>query len=596
MFIPKFIKSSLWNNLAGLDLRSLALFRMVIAVAILLNALIYWPDLNTFFADPNGFFSISEAISKQSSYNWSLLYLSNQSFFWYLFILVYIASALLMLLGYQTRMVTIIAWILSFSLKTRASTFNSLADVQLVVVLFWAMFLPLGARFSIDQALNKHKPSSNQYVSIACLAFLLNVFYVYFMGALEKYHPIWREDFSAIYYALQSVQTTTPLAPIILKLGDGLKPMSALVYYLELVGPFLLFISWKKQLARLIIVVLLIVQHLGIALCLSLGIFPWVSIAALVALLPALFWDPLQTYWDARKSRSNIKIFYDEHCQFCLKLALLFAEFSLLSKSVLRPAQEEEPTALLMKANNSWIVQTHLGDYLTRWDAVAYLWRRSPIFFPLGFLFLVPGLSHLGNLTYCLVSNNRKVFGRFSKYLFSCSDRLVYQPWRITRCFLGVLILLVLLLNLHNTKLIKITWQKSLENTLRVITLKQHWDMYAPAPNRYSTWLVIEGQLKTNDLVDLLHNQNTPPSHLRPASGWELFPSFRWRKFFSRINWNKKGVAITAYYCRKWKETHGDLPLKELTVYKYKQKTAPPHTQTLPVTRRIEFRGLCEAF
>ena len=77
-------------------------------------------------------------------------------------------------------------------------------DSLLALLLFWSMFLPMGARFSVDSALNNgpHR-ESNRYLSTATAAVLLQVGMVYIFTAIMKSDPIWRENFSAVYYALK---------------------------------------------------------------------------------------------------------------------------------------------------------------------------------------------------------------------------------------------------------------------------------------------------------------------------------------------------------------------------------------------------------
>ncbi len=566
----------LWRKLAGTDLRSLALFRILLSLTLLINAWMYWPLFHVFFTDSVGFFLPEDAKMAQSNYYWSILYLSNHQIFLYCFFGAYVINAFLLLVGYRTRLMTIIAWILNVSLKNRAIIFLTLADAQLVIMLFWAMFLPLGARFSVDAALNKRKTSSNTYVGIACLAFMLNVTYVYFMGALKKNHPIWNENFDAIYYSLNMVEWTTPLAEYLLMLGDYLKPLTASVYYLELFSPLLFFLPWGTSIGRLMAVALLISMHLGIAFFLGIGIFPWISCAALCVFLPTIFWKPIANWWQARKQRLNITIFYDQDCTFCKKMSLILCELAILPKENILPAQQNELVNSIFKNQNTWVVRSHCGRYLTHWNAFSYLCRRSPVLFPIGYLFILPVFSQLGNLFYKLIAQSRKYLGSISSYFLSFTDKPLYRPGKITQFIITTFILLVLAENLLNTNLINIPWHNNIDHSLRLVSLKQNWNMYSPYPRRQSNWWVIEGTLHNGSKVDLLNNIAVPPKFGRPASSWEMLPNAHWSKFFSKISWLKKGRYLTNYYCGRWNKKYPTLRLRYLRGIRFQQSTLPP--------------------
>ena len=81
------------------------------------------------------------------------------------------------------------------------------------------------------------------------------------------------------------------------------------------------------------------------------------------------------------------------------------------------------------------------------------------------------------------------------------------------------------------------------------------------------------------------------PSHAKPAHGWELFPDFRWRKYFSRIDWPVQGARIVGYYCRQWEARYPDIPLQSVEIFSYRQLTEP-HAK--PEGKGV-FKGTCRA-
>jgi len=122
----------------GFDLRSLALFRIALALVVLV-------DLS-----PLG--SLSKVSA--SPFYWSIFALSDSVLVQSILFIVAIAIALLLLIGYHTRLATIATWALIVSLHHRNPLLLFAADDVIRAVLFWAMFLPLGACYSVESALN----------------------------------------------------------------------------------------------------------------------------------------------------------------------------------------------------------------------------------------------------------------------------------------------------------------------------------------------------------------------------------------------------------------------------------------------------------
>jgi hypothetical protein len=65
--------------------------------------------------------------------------------------------AICMMAGYYTTVFTFASWIMLSSLHTRNSLLLDASDDFLRVLLFWAMFLPLGKRFSLDRIISEKK-------------------------------------------------------------------------------------------------------------------------------------------------------------------------------------------------------------------------------------------------------------------------------------------------------------------------------------------------------------------------------------------------------------------------------------------------------
>lgn len=567
----------------SVDLRSLALFRVLAALAVLFNVFTLWPETNVWLTD-HGLNTRSEAVSRLTPHHLSLYYLSGAAWYSHLLLTATAMAAIAMLLGWRTRLTTIVTWILVVSLTNRIPILTSGADMQLCLLLFWAMFLPVGARFSVDSALSTAPRQPASYFSIATVALLLQVAYLYFFGALLKTGAPWRETFDAIYYATSALEVTKPLAMYLAQYPDVARALTIYVFVLELLAIAFLFSPFRNDHARLFVLPQLIVMHLGFAVFLAIGVFPLVSISGLVAFIPALFWDRTLAWWNGRKSRRDIAIFYDRDCGFCLKTCLIFRELGLPPETTIQPAQDDAQAHALLQRENSWVVRTHDGRMLTRWPAVAYVWRRSPLFWLPGVLSLIPGFKQFGNWLYTRIAESRPALGRFSARWLPWRESVVFQPLRATSIALGFLVGLVILWNVDTLRSDRINFYfpDELRPLMRATRLTQTWNMFAPQPISVSRWVTIGAHAGEAEPTDLLFSRNRPLSDARPAHGLQAFPNERWRKYYSRIKFDAEAARLGAFYCTRASE-RGLASAGTIQISRYTQRVAPPGAADTPV-------------
>ena len=229
----------------GFDLRSLALFRIGLATIVILDLIARFSALQAHYSDagvlprqllPGGLL--------HQGY-WSVHLLSGQAWVQGLLFAIAIFFALLMLVGYRTRWTTIAVWALTISLHNRNPFLLFAGDDVLRAILFWAMFLPLGASYSLESALNSSPdPLPKRVVSGATFAYMVQLCFIYIWSAAFKTKsPIWFPDGDAVYYALHFDQYATPFGLGLLNLPLGLqKAMTFGALFLEWFGALLIFI------------------------------------------------------------------------------------------------------------------------------------------------------------------------------------------------------------------------------------------------------------------------------------------------------------------------------------------------------------------
>src|SRR5262245_29245496 len=165
-------------------------------------------------------------------------------------------------------------------------------------MLFWSMFLPLGHCWSIDARRRAAADPGTagpgrQAVSVATIAYFLQIGFVYWFAVAHKSDPHWWSQGTAVYYALNVDQLVTPFGQWLLKYPDLLRILTHATMALEAFGPVLLFIPWRTAMFRSLAVALFAGFHIGMAMSMHLGMFSETSIVAWLPFLPGAFWDRL---------------------------------------------------------------------------------------------------------------------------------------------------------------------------------------------------------------------------------------------------------------------------------------------------------------
>ncbi len=278
----------------GLDLRSLALFRVALAVVVLGDLVVRAGDLRTFYSDdgvlPRAL--VVERLWHPGYFSFHLA--SGATWFEGLLFVVAAAFAVCLAVGFRTRVATIASWALLVSLQNRNAEVLSSADVLLRVLLFWAMFLPLGARGSFDARRGTSDGSSNRDALVASagtVALLVQTASVYvFAGLMKLEDGTWR-DGTGLVYAMRAPEFATWFS---LRASGDVAFWSSIgraVPYVEILAPLLLFSPIRPSLCKGLAVVIFFAFHAGIALFMSIGLFVPVSLAMWLAFVPSPAWE-----------------------------------------------------------------------------------------------------------------------------------------------------------------------------------------------------------------------------------------------------------------------------------------------------------------
>ena len=298
----------------GIDPRSLALFRVSLALVLLYDLWIRIANMEAFYTDAGvlpraaqiELFSGLPALISLHMMNGTV---AGQS----VLLAIQVLAALALLVGYRTWVATFVSWLLLVSLHNRNPMVLQGGDVLLRMLLFWGLFLPLHARASFDRWLvtssavpNAVEPSgaypsvidigeqypNAPYVSMGTFAALLQMCLVYWFTWALKTDASWRVDGTAVGYALSIDQLNRPLGRWLLQYPDLMRILTLVTINLERWGPLIALVPFWRP--RLLMVLVFSGFHFTLGLCLTLGVFTWIAPTGWLLFVPTGAWDWLE--------------------------------------------------------------------------------------------------------------------------------------------------------------------------------------------------------------------------------------------------------------------------------------------------------------
>ena len=280
------------SRLFGIDTRSLALFRIGIALVVLFDLTVRASDLVAFYTDAGVLPRTSFLSYTPAPWVLCLHLMSGTTLVQAILFFAQGACALGLLAGYRTRWMAVLSWFLMASLQRRNPLIHGAADNYVRMMLFWGMFLPLGARWSLDRVWRASPPPRPvRILSWGTAAILLQTALIYVITALYKWRGDTWQDGSALYYALNLDLYAREPAGWLLQFPALLAWVTHAVLWFEFLGPFLLFCPVFIGPIRTVAACGFLLMQAGFNALLYLELFPVVSMVAMTLFLPSWFWD-----------------------------------------------------------------------------------------------------------------------------------------------------------------------------------------------------------------------------------------------------------------------------------------------------------------
>lgn len=269
-----------------IDTRSLAVFRVLFGLLLLADVLLRSRNFSFYYTD-DGVMPQSLAMEMTPDNAFSVFFFtSDPTLIAGLFVLQALV-AIPLILGYKTRLVTITAFLFVISTDYHNPTVTSYADVLYRLLLFWAIFLPLGERWSID-AVHRDRAPRPSVSSVASLLILGQMVYMYF---LNGYHKTQEE----LWHTGEAAPKVLGLDDMTFLLGEYVREFPMMLqlgglawFYMLLLSPLLILLVGRS---RMVLVGMFLIGHFSFAITVRIGAFAFVAMAALVLFLQAQFWD-----------------------------------------------------------------------------------------------------------------------------------------------------------------------------------------------------------------------------------------------------------------------------------------------------------------
>ncbi len=293
-------------NCVRIDTRSLAVFRVFAGALIVVDLLLRSRNFGYFYTNEGAVSSGLAAALAPADLPFSVYLLSPNPTVTALLFVVQALFALQLIVGYRTRFATVVSFLLVVSLDFRNPFVLSYADTLFRLLLFWAIFLPLGERWSVD-AVHRRREPRRSFVGVAGALALGQMVTMYFVNGYQKTRSESWVSGEAAPMILERDDVTFFLADVINEFQTVLGYGGIVWYYMLLFSWLLILLVGRKRAA---LVVAFFIAHASFAVTVRIGAFPYVAMAGLVLFVQTPVWE------DADRLSQRLRVEFDRIQEF----------------------------------------------------------------------------------------------------------------------------------------------------------------------------------------------------------------------------------------------------------------------------------------
>ncbi len=433
--------SSYW--LGEIDLRPLGLMRIVFGAVLFMSVADIAPVLFTFMSDDgvmprhallNGLYRLDRfCVFFSFGPNWliALTYAAD---------LVALAC---LCVGYRTRAATLVAFVLTCGVHERCLMLFDGADNVIRVMLFWMLFMPSGARYSLDAVLAsaRGKPVRETACALPIRIGQLQIAWVYLNTVVHKWPGASWHDGTALHTALgldhlfvRTLGAWLFHVPWFTKMGTHFALAAERAFFPLVFLPIfktpaisawldrqspgvrntlgLVFQPTYKALA----IVYGVALHAGIAVLMSVGNFSYIMISSYLLLFETswtvAFIAAIGRAWQRIVGKEKLVVLYDGECGLCVRTARILRGLDAFELLDLRDFRRDGALdGLPAVAPADLERRMHVagpGGVKAGFRGFVSLALRVPLLVPLGVIGSIPGAGLLGDPIYDHVAARRQ--------------------------------------------------------------------------------------------------------------------------------------------------------------------------------------------
>lgn len=274
------------------DATALCIFRIMFGFFLFLNGISLVQDFHEWFGlGDKALIPLQDSINFYSNFRINIYrWLSPTEFSAWFVLASYIVTSIFVMIGFKTRLSTIICFILMVSMQNRNYSILNSGDTLMRCMLFLMIFAPTHVKYSIDAYQRKQRgiPFSPEIPLVTIRLMQLQFSLVYLATTLFKLKGYDWVDGTAVYYTSRLVNFQRIVLPIVFDFPSLVKFATWSALFIEFAMGTLV---WVKEL-RIWVLLAGLLLHLGIEVSMSIGFFEWVMIAAYI-----LFLEPKEVNW-----------------------------------------------------------------------------------------------------------------------------------------------------------------------------------------------------------------------------------------------------------------------------------------------------------
>lgn len=541
----------------AIDLRSLALFRIVLALCVLGDLCGRASDLTAHYTDSGILRRADLFLLNHLPPDWPFAFGVAGGTWWSQAVLFLLAAAAAgaLLVGYRARLAALIAWFLLTAIQMRQPYVLAVGDGLMRWFLLWSCLLPVGESLSLDATLASGPISDPpRRVSVSGLAWWLQIATILIFLALSMWGDLsWRSGHGLAELLDQDLLATG--------LGERLRYAGSLTDLLSRGLPLLLAVLTLACLTpvatttiRATAVFVLVLSLLAACLFLDVSRPAILMGGALLSFIPSATW----ARFAIRAQEDSITLLIPEGCDACARWSHATLAFTGLrySCSVMSLGRRES------LPEHVWHIESSDGRHGSGLDGLGSLLKASPWWW-----WTAPWLGN------SLIQRTAAVLWpsiHDNAPAAQSNDGAIARCGRVGRPTLAWLLLLsALWTTLRATPSAEPATLAT--QMLHIAGLPAEWSVRA-LQRSYTGWFSIPGTLVNGREVELLGAGGTLPTieqaelanrslRRRPAQVITSLRNQRWRRFFAHSvdsGTREQFLFYGRYLCREWNRLHSD--------------------------------------